>query len=168
MSAACTRINNEPQRRDQRVQQHPQLTRRSQPSPDHERNPRSEAACAGRLDQRNDRPAPTRFPSQQPQKQDEAHAAKTYPCKNELICSAVTQGEELLMQPVVEQLAMTGSRSGKSTNNLQWHGSRTVCREPPRRTQHHLVPDVRNNRVETAKSRRRQVWRQDGVLHFFT
>ena len=43
--------------------------------------------------------------------------------------------------PVVEQLAMTGTRSmildqdhQKSTNNLQWHGSRAVYGELPRQT----------------------------------
>ena len=82
-------------KREQRVQQQPQQTRRSQLSPDCERNPRNDASCAGKLDQRYDQRVPTRFPYQQPQKQDEAHTAYTAPSKNELSCSEVTQGKGL-------------------------------------------------------------------------
>ena len=107
-----------------------------------EPNLRSVAGCAGKLDQRYGRPLPARFPHQQPQKQDEAHAAYTHPCKNELSCSAVTQGKKLLRHPVVEQLAMIETRLAiteqdhrKSTNDLRWHDPRAVSEELPRQTQ---------------------------------
>ena len=59
-----------------------------------------------KLDQRRHRPGPTGFQCQQPQKQDEAYAPRTYPCKNGLGCSAVTQSRKLLAHPVVEQLGV--------------------------------------------------------------
>ena len=104
------------------------------------RNPQSDAGCAGRPNQRND----SRFPCQQPQKQDETCAHYMYPCLNELSYSDVTPRKELFKHPVVEQLAMTGTRLAipeqghqKSTNNLQWRDSRPVSEELPRQTQHH-------------------------------
>ena len=54
--------------------------------------------------------SPTEFPCQQPQKQDEAYAAYMHPNKNELSCSAMTQGKERSKHPAVEQLAMIGTR----------------------------------------------------------
>ena len=63
----------------------------------------TDAGCARKLDQRSDRLVPTGFPCQQPQKQDEAHAADTHPGKKELSYSAVTRGYELSRHPVVEQ-----------------------------------------------------------------
>ena len=69
-----------------------------------------------------------------------------HPNKNELSCSEVTQGDELLRHPVVNQLAMTGTLLAipkqdhqKSLNNIQWHDSRAVSEELLRRTQQQLV-----------------------------
>ena len=91
MSIAGTRIDNEPlstnllgDTKVQHVQQHFQQNRRSQLYPHPERNPRSVAGCAGELDFRGDRPGPPESQCQQPQKQDEAHAACTNPSQNEL------------------------------------------------------------------------------------
>ena len=115
------------------------------------KTPRSDASCAGKLDQRVGRPVSVGFPCQQPQKQDEAHAACTHPSNNELSCSAMTQDKELLRHPVVEQLAMIGTRLAipeqdhqASTNNLRWPDSRAISEELPRQTQQHLV--VRSQR----------------------
>ena len=81
------------------------------------------------------------FRVSKPQKQDEAYAALTYPGENELSYSEVTPGMELLRHPVVEQLAMTGSRLAipeqghqKSTNDLPWPDSRAVSEGLPRQT----------------------------------
>ena len=134
-SVACTSINHKPLSTSLRGNEEETNVFNSilnQPdgasfSPDHERNPRSDAGCAGKQDQRNDRPAPTGFTCQQPQKQDEAYAARTYACKNELSYSEVTPGKELFRHPAVEQLAKTGRRSAileqdhqKSSNNLRF------------------------------------------------
>ena len=52
---------------------------------------------------------PTGFPISKPQRQDEAYAALSHPERNELRCSTVTHGKELLRHPVVGQLAMIGT-----------------------------------------------------------
>ena len=65
---------------------------------------------AGKLDQRSDGLVPTGFQCQQPQKQHEEYAAYTHPSMNDLSYSAVTQSKKLLRHPVVEQLAMIGTR----------------------------------------------------------
>ena len=61
-----------------------------------------------------------------------------------LFFSEVKQGKELLRHPVAEQLVVSGTRleiseHQKSTNNPQWHDSRAVYEELPRRTQQHFV-----------------------------
>ena len=135
-SLACARIDGGPlctsllgDERARRVQQHLP------------RNQHGAASCARKLDQRTDRLVPAGFPCQQPQKQDDAHAAFLQSNMNELSCSAVKQGKELLRHPVVEQHAMNGTRltireqdHQKSTNNLRWHDSRAVSEELLRQT----------------------------------
>ena len=93
------------------------------------------------------------FPCQQPQKQDEAYAAYTYPGKNELSCSAVTQGKEILRHPVVEQLAMTGTRSGIRSHRLTSDG--TTREQSPKSCLAGLSTtgwsEVRDHEAETVK-----------------
>ena len=124
----------------------------------------------GRLVQRNGRPVPTGFPCQQPQRHDEAHAACTHPNKNEPSYSAVTQGNELLRHPVVEQLAMVGIRSQRITSDdttREQSPKSCFARASDARSVdnigvHHFFTRLRTNNT----ARLQEVLSKNGLVHF--
>ena len=142
MSVACTCINDEPLRPSllgneietkvfNSIFKKPDGTSLQ---PDRERNPRSDARCAGRLDRRHDWPV--------------------HVCN---LSSAMTQDQEPQRRPVVEQLPMTGTRLAileqdhqKSTNNLQSTTSRAVSKSYLAGLSKTCWSEVRG-RVETVK-----------------
>ena len=164
MSVACTRIHDKPlstslrgMTKDQGVQQQPQPTRRNHLEPDRERNPRSVASCAGKLDQRDGRPVPNRFSisttSETGQSVRSFYASKYE--RAELLSSDPRW--RALSNPAVEQLAMIGRRQAIPEQD---HLKSTTARlaSSLRRA---VSPDavtlgglgVRNHKVETTKCR---------------
>ena len=140
MSFACTSVNNESlstsilsnKKATNEFHSIFNKPRWNQLQPDHERNPRSDAGCAGTTGQSQ----PAFDVSNLRNRTKHTLLIRILPSSSEM-----TPSMELLKHPVVKQLAMIGTQKAvleqdhrKSANELRWHDSRAVSKELPRQT----------------------------------